>query len=195
MIEQLVKGTVVNYLTVLDDSTSFYSFKNKHGKIVRRYTRKCLCSCGKITYQLDWQLRKGIIYSCGHYQLEGNIERAYITAIKGMKQSAEIRNIKWKLTDAQALDLIKQLCFYCGSLPDRSFKLGHNRDRDSEEKYTGIDRLNSNKPYSVLNCVPCCTECNLGKHIQSLDQFLSHVKRIYEYIGLNHLNENFSQAI
>jgi len=58
-------------------------------------------------------------------------------------------------------------CEYCGGkLP----KVGH-----------GLDRINSNKGYTLKNSVPCCYRCNMAKSSMTLKQFKSHIKTIYKH--------------
>ena len=50
--------------------------------------------------------------------------------------------------------------------------------------YNGIDRIDSNKDYTVDNVVSCCSECNYMKRTSSVNDFYSQVKRIYEHLKL-----------
>ncbi len=56
-----------------------------------------------------------------------------------------------------------QPCIYCGtgSTP------------------VGIDRIDCSKGYTKANSVPCCWMCNSMKFTRSVEEFLSHVKKIY----------------
>lgn len=45
----------------------------------------------------------------------------------------------------------------------------------------GIDRVDSDKPYEIDNCVPCCTKCNFMKQAHSVEDFLNHVEAIYKF--------------
>ena len=62
----------------------------------------------------------------------------------------------------------KQPCNYCGSTI----------------KENGIDRVDSNKGYTTVNCVPCCTMCNTMKWTMGRIQFYQQVKRIYKHLDL-----------
>lgn len=62
--------------------------------------------------------------------------------------------------------LITQPCFYCGYF---------NKD---EEKYIGVDRINSEIGYTKENCVSCCTICNYMKNSMDVASFLRKVREI-----------------
>lgn len=66
------------------------------------------------------------------------------------KVSSHSRNVKWELTDEDAIQMIEGVCLYCGL-------------QSSDEKKLGIDRMDSSEGYTPYNCVGCCTECNMMK--------------------------------
>jgi len=47
----------------------------------------------------------------------------------------------------------------------------------------GIDRVDSSRDigYTIGNCVPCCTDCNIAKLDRTVKEFLDHVERIHSY--------------
>ncbi len=55
-------------------------------------------------------------------------------------------------------------CYYCG---------------DKILTKTGIDRVDNKIGYTMDNCVPCCSKCNVMKHILSKSDFFSHIQKIY----------------
>lgn len=85
--------------------------------------------------------------------------------ISAIKFGAKKRNIPYKLSDEQVVDLISKPCVYCG-----------------EQISQGIDRIDSMKGYEIDNCVPCCAVCNRMKNNYSLDFFRQHIKQIYKTI-------------
>lgn len=91
------------------------------------------------------------------------------------KRDAEQRNLDFCLTYEEFEHLITQPCYYCGNLPENEFG----------NKYTGIDRIDSSRGYTVGNCIPCCFMCNHMKSnrnvnvwIDKMSQILSHLKSI-----------------
>ena len=88
--------------------------------------------------------------------------RHFRRRLGSIKGNAKGRNIDFNLTEEQVDDLINKPCFYCG-----------------KEHSDGIDRLDSTKPYTIDNCVPCCSICNRMKNKFSLEVFLDKVEKIH----------------
>src|SRR5208282_6747815 len=59
------------------------------------------------------------------------------------------RNILWNISFDDYELLIKQPCYYC------SFEFGRPVSTGS-----GLDRLDNNKGYEIINVVSCCELCN-----------------------------------
>lgn len=107
------------------------------------------------------------------------------------KNSVENRNLdplnkqkEWNLNFEQYKKLIHSNCFYCGEPPtnDNVWNKSGKRSSDIEEVYiNGIDRIDSNKGYSIDNCVPCCPQCNHMKLHYTTEQFFHKIKQIYNY--------------
>jgi len=57
-------------------------------------------------------------------------------------------------------------CYYCGW--------------PRPEKGSGIDRIDNSKGYELINCVPCCTECNTARNNHFTEE---EMLRIGEVIG------------
>lgn len=68
------------------------------------------------------------------------------------KNGAEERGIKWTLKFEDYERIIQDPCFYCANQLGEPTKLAG-----------GLDRLNSNKGYSLSNVVSCCVVCNVMK--------------------------------
>lgn len=77
--------------------------------------------------------------------------------------NAKSRGIKVELSDAEINALLNSNCYYCG-----------------KEGADGIDRIDSNKNYTIDNVVPCCGICNRMKNKFSLNLFLEQVSKIYQ---------------
>ena len=84
------------------------------------------------------------------------------------KNSAKIRGISWELTEDSAKELLALDCSYCGI-----------------SNCYGIDRIDSDGPYSNDNTTTCCTTCNLMKRTLSLDKFKAQIVKIYEHLKLD----------
>ena len=67
-------------------------------------------------------------------------------------------------------NIISNKCYYCG-----------------EDGY-GIDRIDSDKGYSVDNCVSCCTLCNSIKSNHNIDIWIEQIHKISN--NMRNKNEN-----
>lgn len=76
--------------------------------------------------------------------------------------NAKSRGIKVELTNTEIYKILNSSCYYCG-----------------KEKADGIDRIDSNKAYTIDNVVPCCGTCNIMKNKFPLDSFLDQIDKIY----------------
>lgn len=88
--------------------------------------------------------------------------RHFRQRLGSIKGNAKGRGFDFYLTEDEVKNIIEKPCFYCG-----------------KEHSDGIDRVDSSKPYTIDNCVPCCFVCNRMKNKYPLDLFLSQVEKIY----------------
>jgi len=65
------------------------------------------------------------------------------------------------LTFEQFQIIINQSCFYC-----------------NQPNARGIDRIDSDKPYTIDNSHPCCQICNQMKSDRTHQEFIAHIKKI-----------------
>jgi|JI10StandDraft_1071094.scaffolds.fasta_scaffold263359_2 hypothetical protein len=72
-----------------------------------------------------------------------------------------------ELTDDQLIGMFNCECWYCGLSP-----------KDSKYGFNGCDRIDPDLPYTMDNCRPCCTDCNVSKGGLTLRQFISQTARI-----------------
>jgi hypothetical protein len=87
--------------------------------------------------------------------------------LDSMKRSAEHRGITWELDDDIAKKMLVQPCVYCNFI-------------DLTVRVNGIDRMDSNGPYSENNCVPCCKDCNYMKCNYDPKTFIERCRKIAE---------------
>lgn len=92
--------------------------------------------------------------------------------------NAKARGILWNLTDDQFKSLITKRCFYCGSEPQVRKTTTY---KENTERVNGIDRIDSSKPYTIENVVPCCIKCNKMKMEFSLNDFKNQIVKIYNH--------------
>ena len=102
-------------------------------------------------------------------------------------RNSKNRNHNFCLTQEEFENIIFKDCFYCGEPPKPMTEtqiIGHGNPKQPPLFYNGIDRLDATKDYTVDNVVPCCPTCNYMKHILKYDDFIEHIKKIYNYLNL-----------
>jgi len=161
------------------------------------YTRRnailtCTCDCGRTTETTTKAIsgnnrRRTCGYSCpltrpdkkgfrdhSHKEL-GSAALGYLCA--NYRHWAKTRNKVFGLTNEQARELFIQDCYYCGRPPQKVTTTAWG----DEFKHNGIDRIDNSKGYELDNCVTCCYLCNLSKHTDSKQEFITWIKRLQEY--------------
>lgn len=81
------------------------------------------------------------------------------------KSRAQKAGMAFELTLEQFQMFWKKHCTYCGSVINT----------------IGLDRINNSIGYTIDNCVPCCSICNNQKHSLSLEDWICHIEKIYNY--------------
>lgn len=141
----------------------------------------CHCSCGVEREFWRKNVSRGLSRSCGHTRGDatrfgsrweghvidciGRLERSY-------RLGASRRLLSFELTSEEFARLIGQPCHYCGEAPQR--RRGYARLFLAN----GIDRRDSRLGYSVANCAPCCTRCNIAKGASTYADFVDWLSRI-----------------
>lgn len=99
--------------------------------------------------------------------------------INSYKSGAKRRNIEYNLTTDEFLNIVNKNCHYCNEPPKyRTWKI---QNKNLEMTVNGIDRIDSAKGYTKENCVPCCQICNEMKLHYTINDFLTHIKKIYQF--------------
>jgi len=163
-------GNVYGSLEVLAESKN----RDKNGNVLF----ECFChACGKIVLKRSCQFNQWT-KSCGCLQYKQNkhcadigvyslpkpIKTRFLTYINSAKQ----RGLNFNLSIDDFNFLITQNCAYCNK-------------PYSAENYMGIDRVDSNRGYTVDNCVPCCITCNRMKLNYEYSFWISHIKKIISH--------------
>lgn len=89
-----------------------------------------------------------------------------------LRKSAAKRKRYFTLTVEEFSDIIGRPCCYCTAEP--SHILG-------ETQYNSVDRIDNNRGYVAGNIAPACHRCNRMKFQLSHDEFIAHIKKIYEH--------------
>lgn len=155
-------------------------------KHYRKYSLwKCKCSCGKIQTIKGQFLTRGDTKSCrncatskyaGTHPLPFG-EAAFNSLYYNYKSRAKRFDMPFNLTKMFFRKLTKQNCYYCGNEPNQIIQ---QPNQNGYYQYSGIDRLDNTKGYTVDNCVSCCKICNYMKKAYSVNDFYAHIKSIYE---------------
>lgn len=154
---------------------------NKHGHKMW----KCECECGKIKTVTATQVRRGRSKSCGclqrnwavgHHLPRGEAERN--RKIRHYKRCAKEKGLEYSLGLDDFILLTAANCFYCGTLPTPYFYDGKAHGAFIGN---GIDRVDNTRGYTKENVVPCCTQCNWAKNVQSKEEFYAWALRFYNY--------------
>lgn len=147
----------------------------------------CICDCGTTLVVSDSNLmssmkkNKNLERSCGCLQREWVRDRsikedgvaAKTQIFNQYKGNAKQRNIPFMVTKEELLAIVFKDCYYCSmpaSTPTCNARI--------PLLYSGIDRIDNTKGYTLDNIVPCCKWCNIAKIDRSLEYFLGKVEAI-----------------
>lgn len=176
-------GQKYHRLTVVEAATA----------INGRSAWRCQCDCGTIKVVKTDDLRSGDTKSCGCWNQEQRSKRAsnmYSKCIKYTPQEASARYIWSKRYNEMPFEefygLSQANCHYCNEPPSNYQNVATKySSQDMKENgyftYNGLDRLDSTKPHSKENCVPCCKWCNYAKRERSVEEFKEWLIKTYEY--------------
>lgn len=93
------------------------------------------------------------------------------------KSWAKKRSIEYTLTLDDVDRLSAGMCVYCGSLPSNILKYN-----GLELRYSGVDRLESQKGYTRENSVSCCSFCNSLKGSMPMETWLSFLNDVWQRV-------------
>lgn len=197
-------GDVFDDLTIIkiyDFSIAHVNRTKKNPTLLRYCRYRCVCGREGNTTCEKFE----------RYKNKGKVNRCPSCAYRTRKQSTirdskEMRfyklsiadrckksdgRIKNKLSFDDFKELIVKNCYYCGSEPELKKYIRNNKYAKSEYLYAnGLDRINSDGDYELKNVVPCCKKCNSMKGVLKQFGFFKHVKKIYENINLDNLDED-----
>lgn len=118
----------------------------------------CRCDCGRTVPISRSNLISEATKSCGcipnreikpnQYHCKNKVWNMYVQRCKKNKRV-------FQLTLQQMVIFAEEPCFYCRLPPSNVSKTS----RDSWN-YSGLDRVDNSKGYTLDNVVPCCKHCN-----------------------------------
>lgn len=143
----------------------------------------CKCECGQERIVSLWDIKSGKTKTC-RFDHPHYLDRSIPAFNQLYKHSYKNRALKsgldFELSKDEFRKLTKSNCHYCGSPPIGN-KLTRTGNRESIYVYNGIDRIDSDKGYTLDNVVPCCSICNHAKNNMSYKDFLEWIKRLVAY--------------
>jgi hypothetical protein len=98
------------------------------------------------------------------------------------KRRAVQKDLDFLITEEHCLKLFNGNCHYCGIEPQPVKSTTDNGNTlDGHLKRNTIDRVCSDKGYTMENTVSCCDTCNRAKLTMSRDTFLDWINRVYNF--------------
>lgn len=120
----------------------------------------------------EWMSTRTILNNKPVENIPRHVRELYVD----YKKMAKRKNHEFHLTKEEFGSLIFQNCFYCGSEPLNIHHTEGSATKYIDIKYNGIDRVDSNKGYTMDNVVPCCKWCNMAKNDRTVDEFYKWIK-------------------
>jgi len=155
---------------------------------------KCQCKCGRINEVQLNNLIKRTGQRCRNCaaRLKNIKEHSGIVNKKCLygayRSKAKKRNMVFDLSFEYFVDLATRRCFYCNIEPSNFYELRYSQGHRKGELrcgpgfyYNGIDRVDSQKGYTLENCVSCCFDCNYAKETKTIEQLKIWVTRLYKH--------------
>jgi len=111
------------------------------------------------------------------------MKRTQQLVLNNYKKGAKIRNLEFEMEEQLFYELIKLNCSYCGEPPSNGIRIPKNHHNLSLGyysqiyRYSGLDRINSSKGYSIENCLACCKKCNYSKNDLPLQEWFDWILR------------------
>lgn len=165
-----------------------WSYKSNGQVQARMYKTRCI-NCGHIYEKKrlsDIKNERSCIY-CNMINENPGLTMFY----RSYKDGAKARNLQFNLSKEDFLSLVSSDCIYCGNPPiTKEYITTHK----SYYAANGIDRIDLSKGYTLDNCVPCCTKCNVMKLDYSKLDFLNHIKKIYYFNFVNKGSETIENT-
>lgn len=191
--ETVKAGVTYNLLSAIEPAG-----KNKHNRILWKFS----CECGVEKVALASDVVSGSTKSCGCLVRGGNARNCKRHPVTGAFLAADANDTKpgWLIAAYAAwggskhhynegcsfedfLRLSQEPCYYCGTTE----KLNHLKRKGETFYYNGLDRLDPTLNHCLDNVVPCCKDCNYGKHTKQYDKFLLWIDRVYHH-SLSEIN-------
>lgn len=135
--------------------------KERHAKTGRIWSSNPENKKKRVRYvQKYTQKNKVKVYNYGK-----NYNKTLNGQFRTTKSRAVVKGYEFLLSFDEFTKLVTSSCIYCGE----------------SKKRIGIDRIDNSLGYTKENSAPCCSMCNYMKKNYLKKEFLSHIKKIYEF--------------
>lgn len=81
------------------------------------------------------------------------------------KKNAKVKDRLFELSFEDFLTFWQETCYYCGEIVENG----------------GIDRIDNSVGYKKENLVCCCEKCNMSKRTLSVEDFISHCRKVIQF--------------
>lgn len=154
---------------------------------VKRTLFVCICDCGNEKIIDAGNLKKGV-KSCGCWQKDNarelgrkrRTELGFLNNYWGeYRRMAKNRGREFELTREEFISIVSSPCTYCGTEP----KIRKTQSTVGiAVPVNGVDRIDSDKGYTLENTTPCCSVCNKMKLDYHPEEFVLHCVKIVSKI-------------
>jgi hypothetical protein len=142
----------------------------------------CHCDCGNEKVIAANNLNSGNVRSCSCLsRLEVGLA-AKRRVFKEYEKHAIEHNRDFSIDFDSFISICTKPCFYCGANPARSMKKSARKATfNGDFLCNGVDRVDNDEGYTILNSVSCCRICNWMKRHLTKHEFLSHIERVFTH--------------
>jgi 5-methylcytosine-specific restriction endonuclease McrA len=152
----------------------------------------CRCNiCGTEKVKREYAIKNRPVTTCRCLFSKDTVTSGFNRVYDHYRRHSESLGRSWELTKDDVRNLTSKNCFYCGHPPnnvkDKNRQAAVHKGINPLSKnvgkfvYNGIDRVDSEKGYTMANVVTCCTTCNLAKRSMSVDEFAAWVRDVYKW--------------
>lgn len=141
-----------------------------------------LCICGKEKVLSVSDVKRGSIRSCGckqrvpHFSGRSKEQIALLNKFRASAYDAKTRGYEWELSLEQFEKIVSSNCQSCGIAPSQLHRI-----KEYSFRYTGIDRKDNSKGYTLDNVRPFCHTCNMAKYRSSDAEFEFWIERLIAF--------------
>lgn len=175
-------GQKINKLTVIEKAIDYA----KNNNLNNNTYWKCLCECGNITYVYTGNLRRGIPISCGclittdrvnsqHHSWKGYGEISG-HFYKRLQAGAKKRGLLFDVTINELWNVFLKQNRLC-AISGLEIKFAKNK-KDLDKTTASLDRINSNRHYTLDNIQWVHKDINFMKYTFTQDKFIEYCKII-----------------